>query len=67
MGLIKYRLKRAFGAFFLWVDTNINHAILETILERLEPYLEPYGFEIWQKTCYRFCTFVCDNFEDFDD
>jgi hypothetical protein len=63
VGLIKYKLRKALGAFFLWVDLNINHDILEPIVE----LLHPYSYGLWKNTCYRFCAFVCDHFEDFDD
>lgn len=58
--MAKYWLKRALGSVFLWLDDYINHRLLESIVEHF-----PYW--VWKNTCRRFCLFVCDHFEEFED
>lgn len=59
MGLVKKK-RIDMGKVMLWIDENINHYILDDIVYGV------FGYSVWNKTCHKFCLWVCDNFEDFD-
>ena len=40
-----------------WIDDNINHGIFDWIFEYFD---NDFSFWLWQKTCYKYCTWVCD-------
>lgn len=49
---------------FLWIDDNINHEFVDTFFSQFDNDL---SFWLWENISHRFCLWVCDNFEDFED
>ncbi|MGV8131219.1 MAG: hypothetical protein ACP5N7_03930 [Candidatus Pacearchaeota archaeon] len=41
----------------LWIDEYLNHGAFEKLVS--------WNYWLWNKTSYRFCMWVCDNFEEF--
>jgi hypothetical protein len=44
--------------FWLWIDNNLNHGFFEKLVS--------WSYWLWRHTSYKFCIWVCDNFETFN-
>ncbi len=47
--------------FMLWIDEHLNHGFVEPIISNV------FGYRIWSLTSRKFCLWICDNFETFEE
>ena len=43
----------------LWIDEYLNHKFLE--------HLVAWNYKLWLNTSQKFCIWICDNFETFEE
>lgn len=53
-----YKFLLGLDFIFLWIDDYLNHRFFE--------YLTGWNYWLWHNTSHKFCNFVCENFEEFE-